>query len=49
MLPPLRPRPYAYLRDVLTRLPRMTNRQTLEVTPEAWAKARRQTRLQKAS
>lgn len=41
--------PYAYLRDVLTRLPRMTNRQTSEVTPEAWAKAQRQTRLQKAS
>ena len=41
--------PYAYLRDVLTRLPRMTNKQTSEVTPEAWAKARRQTPLQKAS
>jgi len=41
--------PYAYLRDVLTRLPKMTNRQTIEVTPEAWAKARRQTRLHKAS
>lgn len=41
--------PYAYLRDVLTRLPQMTNRQTIEVTPEAWAKARRQTRLQQAS
>ena len=34
--------PYAYLRDVLTRLPRMTNRQTSEVTPEAWAKAQHQ-------
>jgi hypothetical protein len=33
--------PYAYLRDVLTRLPNMTNRQIPEVTPEAWAKARR--------
>ena len=31
--------PYAYLKDVLTRLPRMTNRQIPEVTPEAWAKA----------
>ena len=31
--------PYAYLRDVLTRLPSMTNRQIKEVTPEAWAKA----------
>jgi hypothetical protein len=26
---------YAYLRDVLTRLPRMTNHQTPEVTSEA--------------
>lgn len=31
--------PYTYLRDVLTRLPTMTNRQIPEVTPEAWAKA----------
>ena len=29
--------PYAYLRDVLTRLPSMTNRQISEITPEAWA------------
>jgi len=41
--------PYAYLRDVLTRLPQMTNRQTSEVTSAAWAKAQRQTQLQKAS
>ena len=33
--------PYAYLRDVFTRLPRMTTRQWAEVTPAAWAKARR--------
>jgi transposase len=33
--------PYAYLKDVLTRLPRMTNRQVPEVTPEAWSKSRR--------
>jgi len=33
--------PYAYLRDALTRLPSMTNRQIPEVTPEAWAKAQR--------
>ena len=33
--------PYAYLRDVLTRLPKMTNWQIHEVTPEAWAKAQR--------
>jgi transposase len=33
--------PYAYLRDILTRLPYMTNRQVPELTPEAWAKAHR--------
>jgi transposase len=31
--------PFAYLRDVLTRLPNMTNWQIPEVTPKAWAKA----------
>ncbi len=31
--------PQTYLRDVLTRLPTMTNRQTKDVTPKAWAKA----------
>jgi len=36
--------PYTYLRDVLTRLPRMTNHQIHEVTPEAWAKSRQQVR-----
>jgi len=30
--------PYAYLREVLTRLPHMTNRQIPEVTPQAWSK-----------
>ena len=30
--------PYAYLKDVLTRLPTMTNHQIVEITPEAWAK-----------
>jgi hypothetical protein len=30
--------PYAYLRDVLTRLPHMTTRQIPEVTPQAWNK-----------
>jgi transposase len=30
--------PYAYLRDVLTRLPSMTNWQVKDLTPEAWAK-----------
>ena len=34
--------PLAYLRDVLTRLPKMTTGQIPEVTPEAWAKAQRQ-------
>ena len=32
--------PDAYLRDVLSRLPKMTNHQIPEVTPEAWAKSR---------
>jgi transposase len=30
--------PYAYLKDVLSRLPRMTNHQIPTVTPAAWAK-----------
>lgn len=30
--------PYAYLKDVLTRLPHMTNRQLPEVIPAAWGK-----------
>lgn len=29
--------PLAYLRDVLTRLPRLTNWQVKDITPEAWA------------
>lgn len=33
--------PYAYLRDILTRLPRATNRQIPDLTPQAWAKARK--------
>ncbi len=41
--------PYAYLKDVLTRLPRMTNHQIPEVTPEAWAKATLQLQRQAAS
>jgi transposase len=36
--------PYTYLRDVLTRLPHMTNHQVPEVTPEAWGKARQAVR-----
>jgi transposase len=31
--------PFAYLRDVFTRLPSMTNWQVKEITPEAWAKS----------
>ena len=33
--------PYAYLKDVLTRLPSMTNHQIPTITPKAWAKFRR--------
>lgn len=32
--------PYEYLRDVLTRLPHLTNHQIATITPAAWAKAR---------
>ena len=32
--------PYTYLRDVLTRLPTMTNRQIKDVVPKAWAATR---------
>ena len=41
--------PFAYLRDVLTRLPSMTNWQVKDVTPEAWARSRRQPPLKAAS
>ncbi len=41
--------PYAYLRDVLTRLPHMTNRQIPEVTPAAWGKTPQQLQRQSAS
>ena len=34
--------PFVYLRDVLTRLPNMTNRQIPEVTPAAWIKSQQQ-------
>jgi transposase len=34
--------PYAYLKDLLTRLPKMINHQIPEVTPAAWAKGRLQ-------
>jgi transposase IS66-like protein len=35
--------PYTYLRDVLTRLPTMTNRQIKDIVPKAWAPAIRST------
>ena len=41
--------PQTYLREVLTRLPTLTNRQIKEVTPEAWAKARQIDSQQKAA
>jgi hypothetical protein len=41
--------PYAYLKDVLTRLPHMTNWKIPEVTPEAWAKAQRTLQMQTVS
>ena len=33
--------PFAYFKDVLTRLPAMTNHQVPTLTPRAWARARR--------
>jgi transposase len=36
--------PYTYLRDVLSRLPHMTNHQVPQVTPEAWCKSRQEVR-----
>lgn len=41
--------PYAYFKDVLTRLPKMTNHQIPEITPAAWAKARTSLQRQEAS
>ncbi len=40
--------PLSYLRDVLTRLPSMTNRQIPEVMPAEWAKSQA-AQLQKAA
>jgi transposase len=37
--------PFAYLRDVFTRLPSMTNWQVKELTPEAWARAHQRAAL----
>jgi transposase len=41
--------PYTYLKDVLTRLPNMTNKQIPEVTPQAWGKAQRTDQRQAVS
>ena len=41
--------PYAYLRDLLTRLPNLTNRQIPEVVPAVWSKPKRPQQLQPAS
>jgi hypothetical protein len=35
--------PYAYMKDVLTRLPSMTNHQIPTITPRAWAQAQKET------
>jgi len=40
--------PYAYLRDVLTRLPQMTTQQVPELLPSVWDKPAREP-LRKAS
>jgi transposase len=37
--------PFAYLREVFTRLPSMTNWQVKDITPEAWAKPRQRADL----
>jgi len=41
--------PYAYLRDVLTKLPKLTNRQIGDLTPAAYAKALQKPELRAAS
>jgi transposase len=41
--------PHAYLHDVLTRLPQMTNWQIKDVTPEGWAKSHQPPPLKAAS
>ncbi len=41
--------PYAYLKDVLTRLPRMTNRQVPEIVPAVWGKPQRLPQVQPTS
>jgi transposase len=41
--------PQTYLREVLNRLPTLTNRQIKEVTPEAWSKAQQTDHQRKAA
>jgi transposase len=41
--------PYAYLKDVFTRLPSMTNWQVKDITPKAWARQQRDASLQAAA
>ena len=41
--------PYAYLRDVLTRLPKMQMKDVGILTPEAWQMAQRATKRQRAA
>jgi transposase len=41
--------PQSYLREVLTRLPKLTNRQIKDVTPAAWAKTRQNALQRKAA
>ena len=39
---------YAYLRDVLSRLPQLTNWQIKDITPKAWAKSKSASRSKAA-
>ena len=41
--------PYIYLRDVLTQLPSMTNRQIKDVVPKAWAATQKTAAARKAA
>jgi transposase len=41
--------PYSYLRDVLTRLPSMTNRHIKDIVPKAWAAAKKAAATRKAA
>jgi hypothetical protein len=41
--------PYAYLREIFTRLPMATNWQIKDLTPEAWAKSQTTPRLKTAA